>query len=373
MNADTYVEPTPTNYVTLDLVHWHEQGSLRLSPKFQRRPVWKAAARSYLIDTILRGFPVPPLHIRLSENDSGGVLRDVIDGQQRLHALFDFYEGNLRLSRSLDAPWAGQTFAQLSEDLQSRLKLYKFHVFQYQGVDDATILQIFARINTYSVALNGQELRNGKWFGDFKQSAYSLALEYLTFWRDNRVFSEGAIARMQEAELVSELLVLQLDGIQDKKTSLNSFYAGLDSDWGDEPHTFKFRKEEKPDTWLSRRESEKRFRAVMDEIAEALGTVLAKSEFRRAPLFYSLYAVVYHRLYGIPRWDTATPRRPLTSSQRDSLRLAVGDLSDLLKESSEDDLRGWQRDFLVAAARQTDNVVPRATRLKTLWEQADLG
>ena len=49
------------------------------------------------------------------------------------------------------------------------------------------VLEVFARLNTYSVALNKQELRNGRFFGLFKQSMYQLAYEHLEFWRRQRI------------------------------------------------------------------------------------------------------------------------------------------------------------------------------------------
>lgn len=344
-----------------------------LSPKFQRRPIWKTTAKAYLMDTLLRDFPVPPIHIRLAEDPTTGVRREIIDGQQRLRALFDFVEGNLRLSSSLDGPWAGRTYDQLSDHLQSRLKLYKFHIFQYQGVDDETVLQIFSRINTYSVTLNAQELRNGKWFGQFKQAVYSLALEHLEFWRQFRIFTENGIARMLEAELVGELLIMQLDGLQDKKASIDSFYSALDDEWGSKPVLFEYRGEKKPTNWLDRQESAERLRNVFAEIGESVGQFLSDSEFRRVPLFYTLYGAIYHRLYGLPRLNLATPRRSLTSQARRKLLFAVTELSDLLADKpAQDELRGWRREFLVSSARQTDNVGPRQTRLKILWERAGL-
>src|SRR6476661_2750462 len=106
------ISPTPTTHVVLDLVAWNESGALELSPKFQRRPVWKAASKSYFIDSLLRGFPVPPIHIRLGMRNKGAY-REIIDGQQRLRAVFDFVRGKYRLSRTLEAPWAGMAFKDL--------------------------------------------------------------------------------------------------------------------------------------------------------------------------------------------------------------------------------------------------------------------
>jgi Protein of unknown function DUF262 len=362
-----------TTYVTLDFLLWQQQGSLVLSPKFQRRPIWKSPAKGYFIDTLLRGFPVPPLHLRLEEIDRTRVNREVIDGQQRLRALFEFFDGDVQLPRSVDSPWSGKTHDQLTSEEQARLNMYKFPVFQYQHISDPVVLEIFARINTYSVSLNSQELRNGKWFGDFKQTVYSLALEYLDYWRQLGIFTEGGIARMREAELVGELLVLELDGIQDKKASLNSFYEHLDKSWGAKQRTWEIRGRTAPSDWLSQSVAADRLKRVLDEIGTVAASVTGLAEFRRVPLFYSLFGALYHRLYGLPRVTLPTPRTRMTKTARSRLSDALNELSELLNDKAPpDDFVGWRRDFLVASARQTDNVGPRSKRLEILWKQAGL-
>src|SRR5690606_23871655 len=128
----------------------------------------------------------------------------------------------------------------------------------------STVLEIFARINTYSVGLNKQELRNGKYFGSFKNAMYDLARAHLAFWRDSRLFTETSIARMLEVELVSELSILLLDGVQDKKSSIDSFYKGLDEEWGRDPIHWALKKQTVPAEYFSRDDLVARFNAVMN-------------------------------------------------------------------------------------------------------------
>jgi hypothetical protein len=366
------IQPTPTNYVALDLLTWHEEGKLILSPKFQRRLVWKPVAKSYFIDTLLRGYPIPPIHIRLASQPGRGAIREVVDGQQRLRTLFDFISGKLRLGRQVDAPWAGRTFAQLESDLQESLRLYKFYVYQYENLPDQTILEIFARINTYSVPLNQQELRNGKYFGPFKSTVYQLGLDYLSFWRTARIFTESAIARMQEAELTSELLILQLDGLQDKKATIDEFYSHLDDVWSDQPAPWTTRRGTHPSQWLSRRETQRRFHTTLDALNDSVGDILPSSEFNRTPLFYTLYSVVYHRLFGVPGLNIPTPKTPLQSDSTLRLRETLEVLSAVLSEGAPDENDKIARDFFIASSRQTDNFAPRLRRFEILWDLADL-
>jgi hypothetical protein len=73
------------SYSVADFVEWAGNNLLDLSPKFQRRSVWTRAAKSFLIDTVLRGKPMPKV---LLTQDLVGKrnVRTVVDGQQRIRA-----------------------------------------------------------------------------------------------------------------------------------------------------------------------------------------------------------------------------------------------------------------------------------------------
>ncbi|AIY17859.1 DUF262 domain-containing protein [Pimelobacter simplex] len=368
-----------TTYTAFDLFAWYEQGELELSPKFQRRPVWTTAARSYFVDSILREFPVPPLHIRLIGPGQRSTRREIIDGQQRLRALFDFIGGRFALSRALQSEWAGRSLDELPAEVRDRLFYYKFSVYQYQGLSDPEVLEIFARLNTYSEGLSRQELRNGKYFGQFKTAVYESSYRHLEFWRTHKILSERAIARMGEAELTSELFALELDGLQDKKTSLDEFYRNLDESWGDEPARWPSSKAQlnspdRPQNWLSRDEAVFRFEHVLANISDAVGELLPATVFRRPVLFYTLFGAVYHRMYGMPRErDLQSPLVELSSQAARRLWYAMEALDELVASKPRpESVPPVDRIFLGAMAGQTDNLAPRRTRLHELWRRADL-
>ncbi len=75
-------------YKIIEFVSWYRDGILTLTPKFQRRSVWQSGAKSYLIDTIVRGLPIPIILLR-DKIDANNlkVQREVIDGQQRLRTV----------------------------------------------------------------------------------------------------------------------------------------------------------------------------------------------------------------------------------------------------------------------------------------------
>lgn len=343
-------------YTPNDFVLWQENNVFVITPKFQRRPVWRTPARAYFIDTLLRGMTVPPLYFRIAQNASKTkTVREVVDGQQRVISVLDFIADRYALSKTLKAPWAGKRFTQLSPDQQEQIKQFSFSTEVFKGISDQQILEVFCRLNMNGVGLNKQELRNGRYFGLFKTLSYRLALTYLEFWRRHKIFSELAIARMLEVELVSELLIAGHDGMQDKKTSIDSFYEKWEQRYPEQDR------------------DEKRLKDTLDAISESFtDDVLRYSAFRRPPLFYTLYCVVFHHLFGLPGIQRPSPRKHPTADQRDALREAVSFLTEKIDSAKDPtaELPLKYKPFVEACQRQTDNIQPRKVRFNSLFDQA---
>lgn len=69
-------------YSINDFVEWDTAGQLELNPTFQRRNVWSEKAKSYLMDTVVRGKPIPKFFIRQKLNVTTRTsVREVVDGQ----------------------------------------------------------------------------------------------------------------------------------------------------------------------------------------------------------------------------------------------------------------------------------------------------
>jgi hypothetical protein len=348
--------PKISEYRVLEFADWNRTKTLDLTPKFQRRSVWKTPAKSYFIDSILRGIPIPPLFLRLAQSaDKKRVIREVIDGQQRLRSVLEFLADSYSLSKSLDGDYAGKKFSELSDVEQDTIKEHPLLSATFTGISDAEVLEIFARVNTYSVQLNLQELRNGTYFGYFKTTAYKLAFEYLEFWRTNKIFTENGIARMEEVELTSELLIAQMFGQQDKKSSIDSCYERFDDEFPQQARV------------------SRTFRKVLDSISEHMGDILQQSQFSRRALFYSLFCVVYHRVRGLPGTKLKTPKRELNDDDVAGLKDAIITLSEKItaaRDKDDDEIPSKDAKFINACSQQTDNIQPRRIRFETLYKAA---
>lgn len=304
-----------TTYSVSDFVSWYKAGSLILSPNFQRRPVWKAGAKSYLIDTVIRGLPIPIIFLRDLPSDltTFAPKREVVDGQQRLRTVISFvaphvvkdYDPNIddfRISKSHQKEFARRKFADLPASIQQSILDYQFSVHSFAAsTDDREILEIFGRMNSTGIKLNAQELRNACYYGEFKTVAFELASEQLTRWRDWHVFTEYNLARMDEVELTSELMVLELKGITEKSgTVIDKAYADYD------------------DRFDESEEVAKRLRQVMDTIESRFAPDM-RTAFSKRTVFYCLFAAVYDVQFGLGSSLKTRRASPLTKRQAEQM------------------------------------------------------
>ena len=115
-----------TVYKVSDFLSWQRSKSLVLSPSFQRRPVWLSGAKSYLIDTVVRGLPMPIIFLReQTDLQTLEPTREVVDGQQRLRTLIAFVEPNslkdfnsdlddFTIKKTHNSELSGKRFSELS-------------------------------------------------------------------------------------------------------------------------------------------------------------------------------------------------------------------------------------------------------------------
>ena len=197
---------SPREYSIRELFDSYNRKETIISPKFQRRPVWEYKAKSYLIDSIISGFPIPRIFIREKTNLDMTAVREIVDGQQRLTAIFDFLNDGFKISKVHNAEYGDCYYSELPEAIKKDFLKYPISAIMLIDLDDSTVFDIFARLNTYSVKLNNQELLNSQFFGLYKQLVYRIAAEYRTFWMDSKIVSEKGISRMEDAKLVTELV-----------------------------------------------------------------------------------------------------------------------------------------------------------------------
>lgn len=311
-------------YSIRDFAEWHDRNELELAPKFQRRSVWDPKARSYLMDTILHGKPIPKIYMRQIVNPrTRDTVREIVDGQQRLRSVFDFLQDGFPILKVHSDNYANMHFSELDEDAQRNILQYEFTVDLLQDIPDDEVYEVFARLNTYAITLNAQELRHARHFGDFRTSVYTLSQEFLMFWATSGIFTPKNILRMIEAEYVSDLLISMTEGIRAKeKRAIDKFYR----DWDEK--------------FPNRKIAEKRFRQVMDDIGGIMEDTLPQSTLKSTRLFYSFFLAIYHMQFGLPNLDVK--RIAFNPTSYPKLRNALGHIDEVITKLKAEGKVGQQ-------------------------------
>jgi hypothetical protein len=205
-------------YSINEFVEWDKGKQLKLNPSFQRRQVWSDKAKSYLMDTILRGKPISKIFIRQRINvTTKKSLREVVDGQQRLRTILSYIKDGFVVSKRQNKEHGGNLFSQLLEDVQAAVLSYELSVDLLINLPDSEVLDIFGRLNSYAVILNEREKINATHFGSFKILADDIGRKYYEYWTKQGILSARDILRMKEVNLVADLLIAMKEGIKSKK------------------------------------------------------------------------------------------------------------------------------------------------------------
>lgn len=180
-----------------------KRGKLIVQPDFQRQFVWDLKKSSRLIESSILDIPLPVVYI--SQEKDGNEY--VIDGQQRLTSFFSFIDGTfpgggdfrlsgLKVFKELNR----MRFSELSEAHQDKVRYCKLRTITFRRESDPNLkFEIFERLNSGSVSLNDQELRNCIYRGTYNTLLRELATE------PDFVFLMGLSKpdkRMKDVELV---------------------------------------------------------------------------------------------------------------------------------------------------------------------------
>jgi len=100
-------------------------------PDWQREEVWDAAKKQRLIDSILRGWKLPKFYFGKTSDDE----YEVVDGQQRLLAIFEFCSNELPLSADSAKRFGGPRYRDLSQKVADSFDDFEI---EYDVIEDAT-------------------------------------------------------------------------------------------------------------------------------------------------------------------------------------------------------------------------------------------
>jgi Protein of unknown function DUF262 len=334
------------SYSIADFLDWHSLNRLRLNPEFQRRDVWSKNEKVFLIDTILRGWSVPKIYFRTTV-DSGTkqLLRDVVDGQQRLRAIITFANNELVLNAKA-GEHEGKKYKDLDEDDKQNFLQYKISTEQLINIEDIEITKIFARLNQYGVKLNAAELRNAEFDGLLRWAVVEQSSKWSPGFKSKNILTIKQISRMSDDELMAEFFQIHLKGIQGGDAiSLRSLYKSYDKKFHDRDDLV-----EKMDCIIN---------YLFIELEPYLPDAI-----RTRVNFIMLYAATANAMYGIntSEFDMSgkSYRLPKSSDEMEESIRKIQEIADVI--SSDDFPSSDWRDFYTASRSAPINAKSRRIR-----------
>src|SRR5262245_8451711 len=125
-------------------------GDLNLQPDFQRGEVWSDSKKRRLIDSVLRDWHIPPIHV-IELRDTRK--QEVLDGQQRLVAIRDFVDGKIKVDGKIEpldseiSDADGCTYESLSEKLRRQFDQFTIRIFRLVDYKPEEPGELFFRLN----------------------------------------------------------------------------------------------------------------------------------------------------------------------------------------------------------------------------------
>lgn len=211
--------------------------AISVNRNYQRsNAIWPPAARSFLIDSLLSGFPIPKLSLyQKTDLRTRKTVKEIVDGQQRSQAILDFFNDQLRISTK--GIFQGLSYSKLTEEQQQAFLSYQLSIDVFVDASDEDIRELFRRVNSYNVPLNPQEIRHATFQGKFKWFIFEMANRYSQAFKDLGILTESQMARMEDGKLLADLCLGLEEGIiSASESKLTKIYKDFDTNFATEAH-----------------------------------------------------------------------------------------------------------------------------------------
>ena len=218
------------------LVKKIQKGIIKLNPDYQRNHRWDNKESSKLIESLILNIPIPTIYLSqdvdVDEEVEDGVSRySVIDGQQRLTAIYGFMKNTYALD-GLEVlyPLNDAYYKDLPPFLVRRLEERTIKCLRIDStVDPQVKYDVFERLNSGAVQLESQELRNAVYRGRFNDLIKSLAKneKFMKLLNINikHASEDNKVKKMQNVEYVLRFFAFDNYEIVNMKKSLKKFLS----------------------------------------------------------------------------------------------------------------------------------------------------
>ncbi|MEC5323842.1 GmrSD restriction endonuclease domain-containing protein [Aurantimonas sp. A3-2-R12] len=244
-----------------ELIQLKQANMLSANPEYQRGAVWSRTQQRKLVDSVMRGYPLPVIYLHHIKTEVAGMAREdleIIDGQQRINALYEFAEGAFTLFdpvtddvkarfpafiKAQPCPWAGKNSDQLDPETRKRFLDTPLSVAMIETDQVNEVRDLFVRLQS-GLPLNAQETRDA-WPGQFTEFALKLGGKpelarypghgFFTRTLEMKPSADRGKTRQLAAQLAMLFLTRRAEGA-DKLCDINAgsinefYYSNLDFD-----------------------------------------------------------------------------------------------------------------------------------------------
>lgn len=191
-----------------------------LQPDFQRGEIWTLQKKQKLIDSILRGWKIPPIHV-IHNNQS---IDEVLDGQQRLAAIRDFYDniicidGKILPENSELIQLDGMHYRDLPKKWQRQFRQYSIVIIRLTEYQPEEPAELFYRLNQ-PTALTSAEQRNA-YIGVTRDQVKELSNKFVALGASKETIGFSN-SRLAYDEIISKFCFSVETGTLKKKITSN--------------------------------------------------------------------------------------------------------------------------------------------------------
>lgn len=172
-------------------------------PEWQREEVWDTEKKQQLIDSILRGWRLPKFYFTKSGEDE----YEVVDGQQRLAAIYEFFGNELALAGESVAQFGGPYYKDLKPKYSDAFDDFEIDYDEIEDASEAELKQFFQRLQE-GLPLTSSEKLN---------SVHSKLRDYCRTLAKHDFFKKSVVVpntRFAHFDIVSKAAVIEIEGIQ---------------------------------------------------------------------------------------------------------------------------------------------------------------
>lgn len=173
-------------------------------PEWQRQEVWSHSKKQNLIDTVLRGWKLPKFYFQKTADAPDTF--EVVDGQQRLATIFEFFDDDLSLSDASAKMFGGRTYTELPDRYSDLIDDYEIEYDEIEEATEEEVKQFFQRLQE-GLPLTSSEKLN---------SIHSNLRDFVMRSTKHHFFSKVAASdrRRGHFDIMAKATAIEIDGIE---------------------------------------------------------------------------------------------------------------------------------------------------------------